>query len=217
MNFLFGIPYYKSKIDPSLYDKEKIISDIAENYNRSSLRNKWNTHMDDNIHHSYNDLENPEFLDIDYEELHTLYAVHISTFMNQIPSLKRWNYNWKIVNYTATANHQDMSFHQHLPSMFHAIHYLKFDSKVHNPTVHQNNWDFATYFMNLYENADIDQTFDLKHLYNSWMCREFMLNTEEDDFIILPSIINHRIKKSCSEELRMTIVMNIDVDKSYIL
>jgi len=213
MNFLFGIPYYKEKIDYTLFNKKKIIEDIEENYKRSSYRSKWKYY--DDMHHSFNDDNNSEFIKLDYSELIPLYNEHISIFLNEIPSLKKWEYTWSIQNYTATTNNQCMESHHHLPSLFHAIHYLKFDPEKHQPTIYKNSHDFSKYFTSIYPN--IDTIFDLNNIKNSWMSEKYFLTTEEDDFIILPSAVFHEIRKSCSDSLRMTIVMNIEVDKSYIL
>lgn len=208
MNFLFGIPYYKGRIDPSLYDKEKVIQDITQNYSKDPQRNHWDR---SNLHHSYDDHENPEFVRIDYEQLCPLYGEQISNFINSLPSKKHWNYHWEIVNYTCTKGDQMMDIHNHYNSLFHAIHYLKFDSS-HKPTSYANSHTFSPYFSSLYQDEKLSEIFDVCDE-NSWMRDRYSLKTEEDDFLIVPSIIFHKLEASFSDSLRMTIVMNIYVDK----
>ena len=42
MNYLFGFPVGIYKINPNNYDKEKIVSDIIDNYKIDANRNNWN-------------------------------------------------------------------------------------------------------------------------------------------------------------------------------
>lgn len=209
MNSIFGIPYYKNKINPLSYKKEEIIRTIEENYKRSSFRNKWG-HGDDNIHHYYNDVENSDFLSIDYNELAPLYILEINNFLNELPLKKVLNYKLKIENYTATANNQSMSSHHHIPSLFYCIHYLKFDPESHKPTAHSNSHEFSKYFLNLY--PGIYDFFDESDINNSWVHEWYSLNTEEDDFLIMPSVISHQLKGSLSNSLRISIAMNVYLD-----
>lgn len=208
MNFLFGIPYYQNQIDPTSYQKDKVISVIEENYRRSSLRNKWKANINDKIHQSYHDEPNEKFLSIDYSELIQIYSQEVNKFLAQLPLKRSLNYKLEILNYTATKNDQGMSFHHHIPSLFYCIHYLKFDPKVHKPTLHQNSHRFADYFELLYS-RELLNIFDDSHIDNSWLYTEYSLNTQEDDFLIVPSTIFHKIKESYSDSLRCTISMNI--------
>lgn len=209
MNFLFGIPYHKGRIDPSRYNKEKVIQNITQNYSKDPYRNHWG---ESNLHHSYNDNHNPEFIRIDYEQLCPLYGEQISNFLELFPTKKPWSYKWQIVNYTCTKGDQMMKAHNHHNSLFHAIHYLKFDSS-HQPTSYINSHAFSLYFKNLYQEEKLDEIFDDTYEENSWMQEKYSLNTKEDDFLIVPSIIFHGIEASFSDSLRMTIVMNIYLDK----
>ena len=61
---LFSLPIYQIKIDPNLYDKEKILSDIE--YNKSLQNSRNATHQkigryNSDIHHSYKDFDNEDF------------------------------------------------------------------------------------------------------------------------------------------------------------
>ena len=41
INYVYGLPTYKVKIDSKLYEKNKILSQIEKNYKISKVRNKW--------------------------------------------------------------------------------------------------------------------------------------------------------------------------------
>ena len=81
MKFLFGIPHYLNQIDPTSYQKDKIVSVIEENYRRSSLRNSWEANIDNKIHQSYQDEQNEKFLSIDYSELIPIYTQELDKFL----------------------------------------------------------------------------------------------------------------------------------------
>ena len=211
MKSLFGIPYYLNRIDPASYQKDKIVSIIEENYRRSSLRNNWKSFPNDKIHQSYYDEENDEFLSIDYSELIPIYANEVNKFLEQIPLKRPLTYRLHIENYTATKNDQGMSFHHHIPSLFYCIHYLKFDSEVHKPTLHENSHRFVNYFAAMYP-KELYGIFDSTCVENSWMHTHYSLNTKEDDFLIVPSVVFHRIQESYSDSLRATIALNVYFD-----
>lgn len=211
MKTLFGIPYYLNHIDPESYQKNKIISVIEENYKRSSLRNNWKSFPNDKIHQSYYDEGNEDFLPIDYSELIPIYAKEVNKFLDQIPLKRPLTYRLNIENYTATKNDQSMSFHHHIPSLFYGIHYLKFNPNDHSPTIHENSHRFVNYFSAMYS-KELYSIFDSTHVENSWMHNNYALNTKEDDVLIVPSVIFHKIQESYSDSLRCTIAWNIYFD-----
>ena len=60
MNYLFGFPVGIYKINPSNYNKEKIVSDIIDNYKINANRNNWN--KSSNIHQEFDDRNNDNFI-----------------------------------------------------------------------------------------------------------------------------------------------------------
>ena len=135
---LFGIPIHCIKIDPKSYNKKQIIKIIKHNYKINKFRDKGYDQGESNIHHSYHDLDNKKFKNIDYRGvgLMDVYDKVFKTFANDIlKHKKRFLYKYDIVNYTAMQQNQFMTSHQHLPSAdFSAIHYIQFDEKKHTPT-----------------------------------------------------------------------------------
>jgi len=215
MNFLFGIPYFKEKINPELYDKKKLIQNIEYNYKIEPFRNKWN--LNENFHQSYFDENNSKFLTINYQELYPLYEEKVFDFFSQLKLKDNLKLRLKIVNYTCSQEEQSMEFHIHYPSFFYGIHYLQFDSEFHTPTIHQNSHEFSKY-SDVFHNG-VEKLFDETDIDNSWLYRSYRLATEEDDFLIVPSTIFHGVPKSYSNssnnqknKLRITIAMNIFID-----
>ena len=131
---LFFCPIYKIKIDPELYDNEKILSDILYNKSLKNIRNDIHQSlgrqgiMNHNIHHSHRDFDNENFRSINYEKLLSTYSNIIDDFFNnEINPTKKIQYNFKIVNYTAMTEGQNMPMHSHIPCDFSCIHYLKYN------------------------------------------------------------------------------------------
>jgi hypothetical protein len=205
---LFGIPFYKGKINSLLYDKQKIISDIESNYHKSPTRNNWGYNGD--LHHSFNDDNNENFIKINYEKLIPLYKEKIDDFFGDLKFKKKLilNIKLKIIPQLKIPNIWDIIniYHQH----FFAIHYLQFDPKIHNPTQYKNSHVFADYLPNL--RGNLTEIFDESYLENSWVTPEYWLSIEEDDFIIMPSLISHSIFPCLSnEKTRISVALNINI------
>ena len=71
INYVYGLPTYKVKIDPKLYEKNKILSQIEKNYKISKVRNKWSldSFIKTDIHQSLEEENNPKFKKINYYSL----------------------------------------------------------------------------------------------------------------------------------------------------
>ena len=72
---IFGIPLYKSNIDPNSYDKESILNTILSNYEKSNDRNNWDneSYIKSKIHHSLCDEQNQNFEKPDFSSLRSVY------------------------------------------------------------------------------------------------------------------------------------------------
>jgi len=208
-NLLFGIPIYKTKIDPSLYDKEKIVSIIKKNYSLGP-RNKLDQ-RNTNVHMSFADESNSKFESIDYTKLKKVYDNVFNDFVKNLKLNYEGTINcvYDILNYTASNKDGYMNFHNHLPDDdFSCVHYLQLD-KHQLGTKFKNTHNFSNYFKfirpNMYKsmnNAD---------KINSYAYGDYTLTVEEDDMIIFPSIAEHGINKldKLSDKLRITIATNL--------
>ena len=208
MQYMFGVPYYCSTIDPTAYNKSEILADITENYNKNSFRNRWDTQS--NLHHSYNDKDNINFKAIDYQQLLPLYTQQITNFLNEY-SESKISFRYDIENYTCMTKGQFMREHDHPSSDFTAVHYIKYNPDVHKPTTYVNPAHWALYNdrivspkMNKISNSNF-----FKH---SWYWSTVNLNVVEDNFVITPSPLKHRVELQNSDELRVVIVLNIHIE-----
>lgn len=213
-NFLFGLPIYHVKINPSLYDKKTILKNIKKNYEIDVNRNTSNEQYG-NLHHSYNDMNNEKFEKIDYKKtgLINVYDDIFKDFANNTLKTKnKFFYRFQIENYTATKNNQYMKLHQHLPTTdFATVHYLQFDKTKHQNTVFLNMNDFGPYIS--FVRPDLLNCADSSNLDNSYLFPNFSYAVEEDDMIIFPSVLKHEIpeKNNNSNKLRVTVVCNLTI------
>ena len=65
---MYGLPFFTAKINPDLYEKKEILSQIEKNYKVSRVRNNWSpsAYSKTDIHQSIEDEENPRFKKINY-------------------------------------------------------------------------------------------------------------------------------------------------------
>ena len=102
---LFSCPIYRTRIDPNLYDKEKIINDILYNKNLKNTRNDTHQIIGSSVsdtHHSYLDFDNENFRIIDYEKLVAAYHKIFEEFFNkELNTTKSFEFEFEIVNYSA--------------------------------------------------------------------------------------------------------------------
>jgi hypothetical protein len=208
---LFSCPIYKIKIDPKLYDKEKIIKDILYNKSLKNTRNEPHQNIGDisNIHHSYMDFDNEDFKVINYEKLLGVYTEKFNElFSKEIHTKKEFKFNFGIVNYSAATEGQWMPVHNHLPTDdFACIHYLNFKDG-HNFTRFTNPLTFAPHLEHIQE--ELYDILDSTNSDNSYMWKQFMFPVEEDDMLIFPASLNHEVSpQGATEEPRITIATNI--------
>ncbi len=212
-NQLFGIPFYRAKVNPSSFDKMEIIDKITRNYNIDPTRNAWDgvALLRSNLHHAYSDWDNDKFEKVDFTSLSSVYEGHIRNFLDTFEFKSPYRYQFSIVNYTCYGKDQFMLEHEHLHCDFSAVHYLKFNPQVHKPTVYTNPLYFSNFTTlalseKLYKDTNIN-------LYNSWLTHNFHLGVMEDDFIITPGVLRHQVPMSSSDELRIALVVNIKLEE----
>lgn len=207
---LFTVPYFKGRIDPSRYDKNTIVNDIKNNYLIDPNRNEWdNNKGSTRMHHSYGDDNNGKFKKINFESVSLLYKEQIQEFLDKYFTNTVVGYKWYIVNYTCVSGGQFMREHNHPFSDWSAIHYLKFNPNKDKATAYTNPCDWAYYTQAFF--SDEMRKAHSQTFRHSWMQSIFSPSVEEDDFAIMPSSLRHHIPYNDTDELRMTIVMHIDI------
>ena len=208
---LFSCPLYKIRIDPDLYDKEKIINDILYNKNLSNTRNA-NPADQCNIHHSYLDFNNEKFRDINYEKLVAVYRQTFEEFFNrELATTKPFEFEFTIINYTAITEGQSLVAHNHLPWDFSTAHYLNL-KKDHVYTRFDNPITSAPYLIHIQSN--LYDIMDRNKIENSYMFENNSPIAEEDDMVIFPSSLHHEVPlQGPTTEPRITISTNIRIKK----
>jgi len=217
---LFGVPIVKTRIDPKLYDKSKIIKTIHQNYKLDPNRNEWAGGKQSNIHHSYNDWDNPKFKQPNFNKLIKVYQKVFEEAIHSFRLKSKIKINAVIKNYTCMKTTQSMQQHNHLmPGLsqanndqadFTSIHYIKFNEKKHKPTVYSSSQAWSKYydFMCPKHKDFYDDTYSE----NSFMFDYYYFKTLEDDIVFVPSILEHYVPIQTSDETRITIVSNIGIE-----
>ena len=219
---LFGVPVIQTSIDPSLYDKTKIIKTIHQNYKLDPNRNEWTGGDGSHMHHSYNDWDNPKFKQPNFDKLISVYRDVFKEAINSYKLLGEVSISAAIKNYTCMKKTQSMQQHNHLTPVnktnmndqadFTSIDYIKFNPKKHLPTSYKNSQAWAKYYT--YCCPKHSKFIDGTWPENSFMYDDYRLDTQEDDIIFVPSILEHYIPIQTSNETRITIVSNITIQKT---
>ena len=211
INYVYGLPTYITKINPKLYEKNKILSQIEENYKVSKVRNNWgiDSGIKTDIHHSFGDEKNPKFKEINYYSLLKHYEEPIANFFNKLSLSQKMRFTYNIINYTCVRHNSVMTPHIHTECAFSLVHYISFDKNQHIPTIFKSPY----YFSQL-----LPQRKKLLHIFankeeNSWIYNEWTFNTEEDDVVIVPSIVEHYVRNLDSKKSRITIAVNININE----
>ena len=208
---LFGFPVYNFRIDPDSYDKEKIVSDIKENYEIDNNRNEWGS---SNLHHAYGNWENEKFIDINYNKLKQIYQKTFEDFFrtNGFVSGEPFNFHWNIVNYTAIKTGQYMKAHTHPEYDFSCTHYINFNPEKHSSIRFVNSSPTGLFGREIMNEQYLiaDRSFTS----NSYLYGEFDYPANEDDMLIFPATLQHEVpKQEETDELRICIVTNIKLLK----
>ena len=212
---LFSCPIYKIRIDPNLYDKEKIINDIK--YNKSLKNTRNNPHQNiggiSDTHHSYRDFDNENFRSINYEKITSVYLEMIKEFFEKEiqmeKTLKTFKYKIEFLNYSAVTEGQWLPFHNHLGAGddFACIHYLNFKND-HVSTTFNNPINFTSFLK--FIQPELNNILDKSASDNSYMWEWFNFTVKEDDMLIFPAALNHEIRmQGPTKEPRITISSNI--------
>ena len=211
LEYLFGLPVLKTKIDPSEFNKDDIVKDILANYEIDPERNAWEKYdainVKSRLHHSFNDPDT-RFKRIDYSQLIPVYEQKIAKQLERLQWKSSFNFEFTIENYTCIKENSYMREHAHPWTDFTAVHYVKFDPKQHFSTVYVNTHDYADYAKDLAVGSN--DHLDTSTTEGSYMTSHYSLNTDEDDFVITPSFVKHSVPyhDKCDDH-RITIALNI--------
>ena len=211
INYVYGLPAYITKINPKLYEKNKILSQIEKNYKVSKVRNTWSndSFIKTDIHHSYSDEKNPRFKEINYYSLPKQYEKIIVDFFNKLSLSGDLHFTYRIANYTCVRHNSVMTPHIHMDCTFSLIHYISFDKNQHLPTIFKSPYYFSQLLPHQKNLKDIFSN----QKENSWIYKEWKIGTEEDDVVIVPAILEHSVRNLDSKKSRITIAVNISTNE----
>jgi len=212
---LFSSPVWVTTIDPTSYKKDEFIKAVESNYKKDPHRNKWDN--DSNMHHNYGDKDNPLFQRYDFENifksLHNQYNNIVREYIMQMHFNKLVNYRWIIANVTGMKETQYMLPHTHMEfdgdktTILSAVHYLRY-REGHLPTA------FETPLSVIYDDAIYKKyrnVLDNSYPENSNYYPQYSLDAKEDEVHIFPSYLKHYVPRQKSDELRITVVINVEV------
>ena len=208
---LFAFPIYKIRIDPTSYDKEKIVEDIKYNKN---LKKKACTYVSgfgtdfkqDSFERDYDDVT---FRSINFDKLNVEYTKVFTEFFNEkIFTKKPFRWELDIRSYSAILEGQRIGSHNHLiDDSFSTCHYLNF-KKEHVFTRFNNPAIFSSFTK--YLQTSTINFLDLSAPDNSYLLEDFIMPIQEDDMVVFPSALNHEVvEQGPTKEPRITISTNI--------
>lgn len=103
----------------------------------------------------------------------------------------------------AYKTNQNQEVHDHSPGHFSAIHYIKYDSEEHLPTI----------FINPYKQASIPNKpnfhNDINHIPQTWVAQSFV-RVKEGDLLIFPSFFEHKVPRQKTDNMRVTLSFNLN-------
>lgn len=209
---MFNIPHWKYNVDPKSYDRDIILKEIEHNYNIDNHRNEWdgNNPLQSDLHHSNKDPDNPKFKKINYKSIIPVYHKLFDNFCKTLKLKSSFTYTFQITNYTAMKSGQYMRPHNHVgDSDFTCIHYIKYNKDKHQSTLFHNANHWADDYQ--YLRPIFYSKLDPLNEEHSYLNKYWKLPTEENDFIITPSALVHEVPPFKSDELRVTLVINLQI------
>ncbi len=204
--YLWGLPIAKFKISPSDFDKKSIVEQIEKNYKlqsrrKSNLKNNYGTDIHQSLYDNSNTLEEPK-----YESLKKPYSLIIQKYIKTFNVKENLNFEFSILNYTASNEKSYLAPHCHEDSDFAMTHYIKFD-KTNDPTTFVNPYVFNDFWI-----RQNKLSFSVSNnIQNSWVFDTWTFNTEEDDILIFPAILKHFANLRKSNNIRITLASNVKI------
>jgi hypothetical protein len=210
---LFPTNVYKTRIDPSSYDKDTLVDKMMANYELEPQRNNWDAVSI--LHHTYNDANNSKFQAISVEELKPLYNEIVNKTVRGLSLLKPLNFKFNIAN--IAINTKYMQLHDHgspdpnLECAFSCIHYIKYKKDMHPNTTLVNPFQLTP------DRGSFDKyrsAINHKDITNSVFSSEWEIDVEEDDMIIFPAYLEHYVRAKTNADFtypRLIVALNIDV------
>jgi hypothetical protein len=208
---LFPTNLFVHKVDPILFNKSEIIETVIRNYEIKKERNEWDGSA--KMHHYYNDWNNELFEKIDLEKITEHYKLVYQDILNRMFD-KPIEFRVHMENITVHKGKDTfMDSHNHVgPNIFFSgVHYIKCDETSAaltfvNPLIYSEYPNQPTQTVT---NDSIDKGSTL----NSSYFKEWNYSISEDEMLVFPSYLNHRVLPSKFEDsdFRIAIVTNLHI------
>lgn len=209
---LFPSCIYRYHIDPSKYDKEQIVNSVISNYEKSPERNYWS--RGSNLHHYYNDWNNETYDKVDLSSVLNCYNGLVYSFLESLNLKNQVNWNYSIQNITVYKRPDHfMEEHDHYGDdvVFSAVHYIKKNEKDSGLTF--TNPLIVGQFPAIQTMKWAARNLDSSIEQNSAFFKEWTIQPKEDEMIIFPSYLKHKVIQSgnTDSDYRIAIALNIKV------
>lgn len=208
---LFPSNLYVKHIDPDSFNKKDIIDTVIRNYAVQQQRNEWDDSS--NMHHYYNDWNNDAFEKVNLEAVTNIYkAVYQEILDSTFNAPIRFNVSMENIT-VHKGNDTYMSSHNHINEYVYlsSVHYIKCDEKSSaltfvNPLIYSHYPNVPTYSVT-------KSALDSSNTNNSSYFTEWNYSVKEDELIIFPSYLYHRVKPSSfvDSDFRIAIVTNLQI------
>ena len=200
---IFSPFFYHFQMEEHSIIKDAYIDDIIDNYNKLP----YNSH-DWNVHTNYKLKDELQPLDWWTSVQH--YKKYVNQFIEHY--FRGLQLDWRIDDepwYTAYGKGQKADQHDHMTCDFSAVHFLKFNPKVHEPIRFVHPQQTKTKYLSRFKPLIVDNlgTCDRQSYYKE----HYVPLINEGDFIIFPSELQHLVWGNESDELRVTIAFNFSL------
>lgn len=203
-NNIFSPFYYHFEMEEHSIIKDAYIDDIMKNFNSFPDNSKdWKNHS------SYTEV-NILPKELDWWTSVQYYKKYVNQFINHY--FRGLELDWRIDAepwYNVYGKGQKADWHDHMPSDFSAVHFLKYNPEVHQPFMFTNPDLTSVRLQGTYKPNIVDRLGTCAK--QSYYKGNYIPEIEEGDFIIFPSQMMHLVNASESEDLRVTIAFNFNI------
>ncbi len=200
---IFSPFFYKFKMSEHSLIQDSYMDSIIKNYSyQPHHSHDWDVHTNylwkDSLPNTFDWWDSVQY-----------YKIYVNKFINDY---FRQELDWRIDKepwYNVYGKGQKADWHDHMPSDFSAVHFLKYNPEVHQPFMFTNPDLTSVRLQGTYKPNLVDRLGTCAK--QSYYKGNYIPEIEEGDFIIFPSQMMHLVNASESEDLRVTIAFNFNI------
>lgn len=193
---MFGVPLFRYHLDPT-----EIRKTIEERYrlNKNLPMDQTPGGWDCDLKTDFNNSAANAYSDY-YDDVMKQFSIDVGLEDGYANIWESW-----MNCYSGGMNQEE---HDHIPSFYSGIHFIKFNPEVHE-SVYLINPLFSYYNLSYSCAAACRRSDDALHAHD--FSEQFRLpDVVEGDIILFPSWLRHRVQKTTTEETRITVAFNIN-------